>query len=641
MFRLFTKRAALKKWLLIGIFGVMSFGMVIALAPTGPTSDVGPGRSSLADVGGTAITSQDLQRLISLQERSPYSSHGKITDRMAQQLLDDMVLINAERYAASKLGIAVSRGEVDRSLESNQVLYPGGKYIGDDQAKALLQNEFGLTPEQFLEQLRQQLLVQKLQHIVTDGVSLTPEAVHAEFLSRNQKARVRYAVFDPAQFVRSVAVTPQALEAFFKKIPERYKLPEQRRVRYVLIDPDRVRSMVHVTDEDLRHYYNEHLSDYRVPDRVKVAHILFKTTDKTPAEVTTLEKTAGGVLAQVKAGKDFGDLAKQYSEDSTAQQGGDIGWIVRGQTVKEFEDAAFSMKPGQVSDLVKTVYGIHIIKVMESQTAHLQTFDEVKVGIRAELEKQELAAAQQSLADSLYQQMKAEPAKFQALAAKAGLEVRETGAFAYKDVVPDFGKSEAFSNLSFQLAKDEVGPPISVPKGTAVVELVQIIPEHTPQLEEVRDRVEADYRLEESRTLALQKAQEFAAKAKARDFQKVAKGLGLTVKESKDFALPEYLEELGRGSDFAAAFKMKPGEVGGPSPVGAKMVVYQLAALTPANEAEFAAQRDSITEQLAAQKRALAFEIYRQNLKQQLMASGELKLHDPAIRQFLSTYQTP
>jgi peptidyl-prolyl cis-trans isomerase D len=643
VFRLFTKRGAqLKRWLLIAVFTVMALGMVIALAPTGPTNDAGPGRTTLAEIGGSIITTQDLQRMLSQQSRrSPYGSNSQAMAQMARPLLDEMVLNYAERDAASKLGIAVSRGEVDRSLEANQVLYPGGKYIGDDQAKAILQEEFGITPVQYLEELRQELLVRKLQRIVTDGVSVTPGAVHAEFLRQNQKARIRYVAFDPAQYVKAVAVTPPALEAFFKRNPERYKLPEQRRVRYVLIDPDHVRAMVQLTDEDLRHYYNDHSSDYRVPERVKVTHILFKTTDKTPAEVATLEKTARDVLAQIKAGKDFGDLAKQYSEDSSAAQGGDIGWIVRGQTVKEFEDAAFSMKPGQVSGLVTTVYGIHILKVVDKQTAHLQAFDEVKDGLRVELEKEKLAAAQQTLADGLYKQMRAEPANFQALAAKAGLEVRETGAFSYKDVVPDFGKSEAFSNLSFQLAKDEVGTPISVPKGTAILKLIEILPEHTPKFEEVRDRVEADYRSAESRTLALQKAQEFAAKAKAGDFQKVAKGLGLTVKESKDFAAQDYVEELGQGSDFAAAFKMRPGEVSAPSQAGANTLVYQLAALTPANEADFAAQRDSIAEQLAAEKRALAFEIYRQNLKQQLMASGDLKVYEPAIQQFLSTYQKP
>jgi peptidyl-prolyl cis-trans isomerase D len=642
VFRFFTKRAMLKKWLLIGAFGVMSLGMVIMLTPLGTTNDAGAGRTTLAEVGSYSITTQDVQRQLSAQmSRSPYGSDSRLMGQMARPLLDEMVMNYVEKIATAKLGITVSRAEVDRVLEADPVLYPGGKFVGDDQAKAILQQEAGLTPEQYVEQLRQQLLVEKLQHIVSDGVSATAEEVHAEFLRQNQKARVRYVLFDSAQFVKSVVVAPEALDAFFKRNPDRYKLPEQRRVRYVLIDPDHVRSSVQLTDEDLRHDYNEHLSDYRVPDRVHVAHILFKTTGKTPAEVTTLEKTARDVLAQVKAGQDFAELAKQYSEDSSAEQGGDLGWIVRGQTVKEFEDAAFSMKPGQTSDLIKTEYGFHIIKVLDKQTAHLQTFDEVKNGIRADLEKQKLEAAQQNLADTLYRGMKADPANFQAVAAKAGLEVRQTGLFSYKDVVPDFGKSEAFSNLTFQLAKDEVGQPISVPKGTAIIQLVEVVPEHTPKLEEVRDRVEADFRAEESKSLALKKAQEFAAKAKAGDFAKAAKSLGLTVKESKDFAAQDYVEDLGSASELAAAFKMKPGDVSAPAQMGANTVVYQLAALTPANEADFAAQRDTVAEQLAAQKRNVAFEIYRQNLKQQLIASGELKMYEPAIHQFVSTYQNP
>lgn len=632
----------LKKVVLIGAFGVMSLGMVIMLTPLGPTNDAGAGRTTLAEVGSFSISTQDVQRMLNEQmRRSPYGSDSRLMGQMARPLLDEMVMQYVENIGAAKLGIAVSRAEVDRVLESNPQLYPGGKFIGDDQAKAILQELAGVTPDQYVEQLRQQLLVEKLQHIVSDGVTVTPEEVHSEFLKQNQKARVRYVLFDPAQFVKTVAVTPGALDAFFKKNPERYKLPEQRRVRYVLIDPDHVRSSIQLTDEDLRHYYNDHLSDFRVPDRVHVAHILFKTTGKTPAEVATLEKTARDVVTQVKAGKDFGGLAKQYSEDSTAQQGGDLGWIVRGQTVKEFEDAAFSMKPGETSNLIKTEYGFHIIKVLDKQTAHLQTFDEVKDGIRAELEKQKLDAAEQNLADNLYRQLKADPANFQGVAAKASLDVRQTGLFGYKDVVPDFGKSEAFSNLTFQLAKDEVGQPITVPKGSAVIQVVEVVPEHTPKLDEVRDRVEADFRAEESKSLALKKAQEFAAKAQAGDFEKVAKGLGLTVKESKDFSGQDYVEDLGSATELAAAFKMHEGDVSTPSQMGANTVVYQLEALTPANEADFAAQRDTIAEQLAAQKRSMAFEIYRQNLKQQLIASGELKVYEPAIRQFISTYQNP
>ena len=136
---------------------------------------------------------------------------------------------------------------------------------------------------------------------------------------------------------------------------------------------------------ELHRILRPHLADYRVPDRVKVAHILFKTTGKSPAEVATVEKTAADVLNQIRAGGDFGELAKKFSEDSTAQAGGELGWLVHGQTVPEFDSTAFSLKPGEVSGLVKTVYGIHIIKVEEKQVAHLQSFDEVKIPLPWEL----------------------------------------------------------------------------------------------------------------------------------------------------------------------------------------------------------------------------------------------------------------
>ena len=170
----------------------------------------------------------------------------------------------------------------------------------------------------------------------------------------------------------------------------------------------------------MREYYAQHLSDYRVPDRVKVAHILFKTTGKTPAEVATIEKTAADVLNQIRAGGNFGDLAKKYSEDSTAQAGGELGWLVHGQTVPEFDSMAFSLKPGEVSGLVKTTYGFHILKVEDKQVAHLQTFDEVKNSIHDELEKQEVADAQQKIALNLEMQLKANPQQFDDIARKVG-----------------------------------------------------------------------------------------------------------------------------------------------------------------------------------------------------------------------------
>src|ERR1035441_1416756 len=242
--------------------------------------------------------------------------------------------------------------------------------------------------------MRNSLLEEKIRSIVTDGVQVTPAEVLAQFRHRSSKTKIDYVLFDPSQFLKEVQVTPEGLAAFFQKDPEHYKLPEQRQVRYVVVDPDQVRAEVKVDEAELRQYYAQHLSDYRVPDRVRVAHILFKTTGKSPAEVTTIEKTAADVLNQIRAGGNFGELAKKYSEDSTAQAGGELGWLVHQQTVPEFDSMAFSLKPGEVSGLVKTVYGIHILKVEEKETAHLQTFEEVRKSIEVEIMKQRVADAQ-------------------------------------------------------------------------------------------------------------------------------------------------------------------------------------------------------------------------------------------------------
>jgi peptidyl-prolyl cis-trans isomerase D len=446
-------------------------------------------------------------------------------------------------------------------------------------------------------------------------------------------------LFDPSQYVKAVTITSEALAAFFQKDPNRYKVAEERRVRYVLIDTDRVRAQVKVDDSELKQYYGQHLTEYRVSDRVKVAHVLFKTEGKTIQEVSTLEQTAREALAQIKSGADFGELAKKYSEDSSAPKGGEIGWIVRGQTVKEFEDTAFSMKPGQVSDLIKTTYGIHLVKVLDKQSAHLQTFEDVKGQIKDQLEKQKLAEAQQFLGDELERQLRQNPQNFPAVVRKFGLEAKETPLFRYNQPVPDLGASEAFQNLAFQLQEGAVGTSITVPKGLAIIQLMGIIPEHAPKLEEVRATVEQDYRAARSQELAGEKAVELAAKAKSGDFKKAAQAMGLAVKESKDFTQQESVEGVGSGSQLAAAFTLAPGQASDAVSLGANRVVFRVLARTPAAEADLPNQQDQIAEELLERKRNLAWEIYEQNLKQQLLSSGELKMNDAALKNFLALYQ--
>lgn len=638
MFRLFRKREALKRYLLIFFLGVVSIGMVITLAPIPGGNTTEDQTNVLASIGGQSITTQDLDRTIRQRLQGVNVNYSpQLVASMAQPMLDQMIFRRALGVQARKLGLEVTDAEVLHAAHALPGIYPNGQFVGD----AAFEQITGMSVGQFLAALRQELLAQKMRSVITDGVRVSPDEVHQEFLRRNAKARIEYVLFDPSKFLKDVAGSPLALQNFYNQDPDRYKVPEERKVRYVLMEPDQIRSQVKMTAAELEAYYAQHLADYRVPDRVKVARILFKTAGKTPQEVAAVEKTAQNVLEQLRAGKDFGELAGKYSEDASASQGGQVGWIQHGQAVKAFEDAAFSLQPGQTSGLIHTEYGIDILKVLDKQTAHVETFDEVQDPIRAQLEKEKFADAQKKFADDLEEQFQAHPEQFEAVARKAGLEVRQTPRFRYKQVLPDFGNSDSFANLAFQLRPAEVGQPFTVPKGTAIIQLVESIPAHVPAFQDVRAQVEEDYRAAQAPALAKQKAQQFAALAAKGDFKAVARGMGLTVSESKDFTQQsqDYVPGLGPGSALAEAFRLQPGQTSDVVAVGGNSVVFRTLSRTPANEADFAAQKDPITEQLVEQKRELDFELYEQSLKQQLQRSGELKIHDGVMKQFLASYQ--
>ena len=641
MFRyLKRKREAVKKYLLIFFLGIVSVGMVITLAPipTGDTTRLDA--DALAMIYDTKITTSDLQREVTARLRgSPFGNDPRIIPAVAPGVLDEMVLQRAYWVEAKRLGLEVTNQELVRAVQAIPGLYENGAFIGVERYQDIIQRQTSMSVPQFEAQIREGILQQKIRGVISDGLQVSPAEVREEFLQRNRKAKIEYVIFDPSQLLKEVETPLPALQAFFNQGPDRYKLPERRRVRYVLIGMDDVRSRVKLDDSELRQYYAQHLADYRVPDRVKVAHILLKTTGKTPAEIAPLEKKAQDLLAQIKAGADFAELAKKNSEDSTAANGGDLGWVVRGQTVKEFEDTAFALKPGQVSGLVRTTYGIHIIKVFEKETAHLQTLDSVKDTIRATLEKQKLADAQESLANEFESKLKADPAQFDAVARKYGLEPKQTEPFLYNQVIPDFGNSETFANLAFQLRTGEIGMPITVPKGLAVIQASEIIPEHIPAFEEVRAQVEQDYRAAQSKVLAVTKAQEFATKCKSGDFRKLAQAAKLTVKESKDFTAQDSVEGVGSASQIASAFTLAPGQTSDVIAVGGNQVVFRVVSVTPANEAGLPSQAEQIAEQLLEQKRTTAFEVFRQNLKQQLLRSGELKLNETAMKNFLASYK--
>jgi peptidyl-prolyl cis-trans isomerase D len=349
--------------------------------------------------------------------------------------------------------------------------------------------------------------------------------------------------------------------------------------------------------------------------------------------VAEAQKRAEDLLKQLKAGAKFEDLAKKYSEDpGSAKEGGSLGWIGKGRTVPEFEKAAFSLPKGQMSGLVKSSYGFHIIRVDDRQDAHMKTLDEVKGEIEPIVKQQKTQEIAQKQAEDLLQQAKTQG--LDAAAAAKGVSVMTSDFFGRSDVVPGLGPSPQLMDAVFGAAEKTPPEMAATSQGFAVFQLLAVKPPSTPTFDEIRARVEVQFKSERASLLLSQKTQELSDRAKTEhDLKKAAKELGATVKTS-DFVLPDgQVPDIGSMTGQASvAFSMKPGDISGPINSGANGVVISLVEVQAPTDADFAAKRDQIRDMLMQGKQQQIFELYVTNLRGQMEKSGKIKINQEEMK---------
>ncbi|HEY8714591.1 MAG TPA: peptidyl-prolyl cis-trans isomerase, partial [Candidatus Acidoferrum sp.] len=420
------------------------------------------------------------------------------------------------------------------------------------------------------------------------------------------------------------------IKAEYEKNKSRYQVPEKRIVRYALVDTNQLRRSVQVSDDQLKAQYQANIQQYQVPNRVHVEHILLMTVGKTDAEVEEIKKTAEDVLKQAKKpGAKFEDLAKKYSEDpGTKDKGGDLGWITQGQTVPEFEKTAFGLQKGQTSDLVKTQYGFHIIKVLDKETARTKTFDEVKDSLRAPMALEQADKQASDEADQMAKVIRqSNKTSIDDLAKQFHLTASETRPVSLSDPILELGNSKEVKDAIFRLRADELSLPLRTDRGYVVLSVKQISPAHQGTLEEVHEQVVGDLKQEESGKLAQTKADELAKRVKAGEkFETAAKALGLEAKTSDMITRNDSISGAASGKQLGEAFQLKPGDVAPPLSLGANWMVYKVAAKDEPNPADFDKQKKALTEQLLQSKRNVAFEAFKTTLETRLKQEGKVKI---------------
>jgi peptidyl-prolyl cis-trans isomerase D len=629
------------------ILGAVCIAMVITMVPGGPIGSQGASPDAVATVDGNDITVTDVtQKLNRLTQGQ--SVPAMLRGIYAQQVLNQMIFERLLVIEGKRLGLQVTPQEVtDRIKQLLPTVFSGDTWMKDRYA-AEVQMRTGMSVPEFEDWVQQNLLEEKFQMLVTSGITVSPEEIQQEFRRRNEKVKLDYVMVKPTELATTINPSDAELATYFEKNASRYQVPEKRVAHYALLDLTQLRQKSNISDAELRAFYDQHLDRYKVQDRVHVEHILFKTIGKTDAEVAEIRKNAEAVLKQAKRGENFEDLAKKNSQDdATKAKGGDLGWIVRQQTVPEFEKAAFGLPKGSISDLVKTEYGFHIIKVLDRETAHTKSFEEVRGAILASLLGEKVETLANKMSDEMASVVRRSSSQSIDQFAKAldsvdplarqCLVVGETPLAGVTEPIGDLGNAKELDDALFSLHQGEMSLPIRLDRGYVVLSLKQIEPTHPGKLAEVRDKVLSDFRRDKSLELARARAEELARRAKAgEDFAKVAKSLGLEVKTSELIARTGSISGLGSAREVDSAFSMPVGQTGVPVSIEGNWVVYRVAAREEPNPADFASKQGQIQQSLLQDKRTTVYEAFRTDLEDRMKREGKLSINAQVLKR-LST----
>lgn len=649
MIRFLQTPGPAKKIILGGLLLLICVAMVITLVPGGVLGGVGVPTGVLARVGEHQVTISDVQNeAVRIgRQQFPTGTPEQLMPLLRRSAAQTLILRSAMLEEADRLGLRVTDEELRQELSSGTYgvyFFPGGKFVGDEQYQAFVQENFNMTVQAFEDRMRQDILVRKLQSLVTDPITVTSEEVRNEFQRQNTQIKLEYALLRLEDLVKKVQPTGDELRAYFQENQAHYldAVPEKRKAEYVVVSGSTVEDEVKISPEELREYYNEQIDRFRTPEEIKVRHILIRTPAPGPdgkvdeQELEEARKKAEEVLAKVRAGGDFAQLAREYSDDpGSAQKGGDLGWVGRGRTVPAFEQAAFALSKGQVSDLVKTTYGFHIIKVEDKREAKVRPLEEVADQLRPELRRRKGQQTARDLAETLETQARAQGLRPAAEA--RNLKVIETGFFTRTDSLPGLGPAPDFMSEVFGAQADSVPAMFALPDRYVVYKVLEVQPARTPTFEEWKEQVSRDFRTERARQMLGQKTAELSDRARAlNDLKQAAREVGATVKTSDLVSISDQAPDLGQMSGpVAVAFEMQPGQISGPISLGASGAVVQVLERKQPPEEQFAQVRESLREEVLDRKRDQILQVFVNNLRNRMEQEGKIRVNQDEMNRLL------
>lgn len=615
-----------RRWL-FGFLWLVIAAFIILYIPAFQGSSVGSPGETLGRVGGLSITVGEFQRNY-VRQRQMYErlSQGKLDPAalrrmgLEEQVFDSLVVERLVILEANRLGLSVDDEKLARSLTTSPELQEDGRFIGVEELRRRLQLG-GIGVEEFEESHRSRLLREKLEALVTGGVSVTPEESQREFRRRNERIRAEYLLVETARFRPQVVATDEEIQARFGSKKDAYRIPEKRVVFYILVTAEGLQSRVTLTDQEIEAYYHDHRDDFREEEQVCASHILVRVKTSDSAEGHTDEearKAAEALLQQIRAGGDFAALAKKSSGDKgSAPGGGDLGCFGRGRMVPEFDGAVFSMAVGETSALVKTDFGYHIIRVSSRREETVPPLAQLKERIRQTLVNERARALAEENAQAVSGVLRRGRGLEEAARGR-GLTVLKSPPMARGEAEGPLG-SPALVARAFELKLHETeAEPFRIPRGQAFISLAEIQSSRLPELREAQDRVRTDLVEQKALERALDQAAQIKAQAEKLGLEKAAAGAGLVRKETPSLVgRGQALGDLGSSltlDDVAHSLPEKT--LSDPVRVGTGYAILRVLERTPVDPAAFAKEKEAVAASLRRERKDQLFQAYMNQARQ-------------------------
>ncbi len=641
MFDLFRSRAKAVRYLLGAVLMLVALSMVVTLIPGFVGASYSEDSNIVAEIGDEVLTIRDVQLQIQQAIRNNQFPR-EMASAYVPTIVNNMIASRAVAYQAQKLGFEVTDADVAQAVRSMMPqLFPNGQFLGRE-AYAMYLQRMNLTIPEFEANVRKQILLLRIMNLALEGEVVTDEEVEKEFRKQNEKIRIEYIALSPSDYRGQVRVTPKEIRDYYERNKPTFRIPEKRDVRILVVSQDEVGKSVEVPVEELRRAYRAEQDRFRLPERVRVRHILLKTTDKSPAEIEQLKAKAEQLLQQLKNGADFAKLAEKYSDDKgTAVQGGELGWITRGQTVESFEKVAFSLKPGELSDVITTEYGFHILQVEAKEPARLQPFEEVKDQLAAERKKQLVYDRMQQLADQARAELLKNPLGAEQIASRLGVTLLKADQVSAADPIPELAGNAQIVEEVRSLDKGGVTQVYQLGKDRLAVAVVtEVYPERPAELSEVEDQIRERLVNQKAAELLQQKRKELEKllKASGGDLRKIARALGVKVQTSEPFSRTGGIQGVGAATYMMEAFDKPVGSLVGPINAMGRTIVCKVIEKIPADMTKLPAERDRIRTALQRQRAQERRELLEDSILTHLINEGEVKIYDRTIQRLISIY---